>query len=525
MFSIYSSFNRTEVVVKVKHNAKEIEFIISSVVSKRNKEDLDNPDQFTLLNSYVEYKGTEFKDKLFEALSQEYQYIMDDILLSSEIYPLPYRIVNNVIELFDFNDLFNFIKFNFRLQPPSNLADVFDEQIEKDSRGSRVQTYLKDDYLELATVATIIKVAALPLTQFAYVKQKDFSPTHREYMLFHVLKPNPICDTNSMIKLQGLIEKLIEQTNKDDESDAIRVLEKQLPKDELPTYLLAIVIMQKIAVAPLVGDDSGRNIITKVYNYINNKLKATGDIAKSIRSKNPMSDSESGIAGDTESFLESHRLLESIEASYRIELNWAVSDISKILYQMPESQKKHIDLTILEEAKVFCKKFLDGNIERAQIDMLSTIFKTIIDPRGFDYLTMENIYNLLSVGFAYLWGIGAKGLALLLVSQLDESSGEDLSINITVNKSRLSKELREELDYYYPYKRIINATTFNNIVEDVINKLTTEFYSSKWVCVADSKYMIEVIGEVNHNRLIPIDIKNMLAEFFIKNERLVSEHE
>lgn len=521
MFSLYSSFNKTDVVVKVKHDNKELEFVLSSVVSKRNKEDLDHPDQFTLLNSYLDYKGEQFKSVLFNAMSLEYQYIMDDLLMSSEIYPLPYRIVDNIISLFDFQDLFNYIKFNFRLAPPSNLADVFDEQIEKDSRGSRVQTYLKDDYIELATVATIIKAATPTLTHFAYIKQKDFSPAHREYMLFHVLKPNPICESNAMIKLQGLIEKLIEQTNKADDSDAIRVLEKQLPKDELPTYLLAIVVMQKICVAPLVGDDAVRNIITKVYNYVNNKLKATGDIAKSIRSKNPMTDSESGIAGDTESFLESHRLLESIEASYRIELNWAVSDINKIIYQMPESQKKVIDMVILEEAKAFCKKFLDGNIERTQIDILSTIFKTIIDPRGFDYLTMENIYNLLSVGFAYLWGIGSKNIALLLVSQLDESSSGELSINITVNKSRLSKELREELDYYYPYKRIINSTTFNNIVEDVINKLTTEFYSNKWICVADGKYIEEVLGEINHNRLIPVDIKNMLAEFFIKNERLV----
>lgn len=522
MYSIYSSFNKTEVSVMVKHNNKDIEFILSSVVSKRNKEDLDDPDQFTLLNSYLDYKGEQFKDMLFDALAQEYQYIMDELLLSSEIYPLPYRIVNNIISLFDFVDLFNFIKYEFKLPPPANLMDVFDEKIEKDLRGSRVQTYLKDDYIELATVATIIKAATPTITHYAYIKQKDFSSTHKEYMLFHILKPNYICSSNAIIKLQGLIEKLIEQTNKDDDSDAIRVLEKQLPKDELPTYLLAIVILQKIAVAPLIGDDGSRNIITKVYNYVNNKLKATGDIAKSIRSKNPMPDTESGIVGDTESFLESHRLLESVESSYRIELNWAVSDIGRILYQMPLPQKQIINMDILEEAKVFCKKFLDGNIERPQIDILSTIFKTIIDPRGFDYLTIDNIYNLLSVGFSYLWGLGSKNLALLLVSQLDESSSGDLSINITTNKSRLSKELREELDYYYPYKRIINATTFNNIVEDVINNLTTEFYTSKWVCVAEGKYIEEVVGEVNHNKLIPIDIKNMLAEFFIKNERLVN---
>jgi hypothetical protein len=50
-----------------------------------------------------------------------------------------------------------------------------DTQIEKDALGTRVQTYIQDDYYELASLSIAMKAIIGPIGQFAYVKQSEIN--------------------------------------------------------------------------------------------------------------------------------------------------------------------------------------------------------------------------------------------------------------------------------------------------------------------------------------------------------------
>lgn len=517
MFQLVNAYTKQDTLVRVSRHGTEINFNLSSLISKRTKAELDGRNQFSIINAYLDHKGDGFKDTLMGVLIECDMAVMAT-LTDSSIYPLPYHIVTPILDLFNLDEMFNFIKYEFKLQPPKNLSDEFNTQIETDARGSRVQTYLKDDYLKLAALTTIFKVAMLPVFNYAYIKQKDLGSINKEYTVFHLFKNTDIYKSEPMVKVQGLIQKLIDQTNVSGEVETIRVLEKQIPKDELPFYILSIVMIQKVSIAALVDDDEIKNIVTKVYNYVNNKLKSTADVSKCIRNKTTLRDVD-GLPGDSESFIESHRQLHSHSPADIVEFEWVLETVEKIIYQMPLKQKNYIDQTVLADAKEFTEVFNKGYIQPVHVTILCIIFKSIIDPRALDYIKIERLTNLLAVAFAYLWGMGFKNLALLLTSIIDTQQSVVFTINSTVNKSRIPREIKDELDYYFPYKRCVNNDTYVNLAEETIGEIASIFYDNKWLPTATVTYTEPVIGNGSYSSLISRELKTELAQFVIKNEQ------
>lgn len=528
MFTIHNIYvQKANTTIDVAFNNKSLSFVISSLISKRNKADLDETLQLKLINSYMDYKGEQFKEELFNILEA-----IDEAIVNSsfkqEIYPLPYNeITRPILDFLDKDDIYKFLKDVYGLIPPRNLPDVFDPGIEQDGRGSRVQTYLKTDYLELASLALIMKVLLLPLGSYARLHADALGIAHKEgnsyrdYILFHLIRPHAIYNTDAMQKLLGLIEKLIERSKTDEGSDAVRVLEKQIPSEEIPNYILASVIIQKLSIATLIDDDADKNIITKIYNYVNNDLKTVNGADKTIRDKNPIPDTDSG-SGDSESMIESYKISQDISNASRVEMDWAISTIDKIIYQLPPSQKQYVDVNMVKDAQEFMQKMYTATIKRSQIAILGYIFKTIIDPRSLDYITIDSLLNLFTVAFSYLWNSGNRHLAVLLCSVAEEVKSDEMHINIRSNISRLRQDTKEELDYYFPYKRTVNSETDKNLAEEAIDIIAEEYYANNWIYLPTAKYLKQVIEEVGGTDLVTNDLKLVIADFIIKNERMIN---
>lgn len=521
MFSLKNTYTKLNTTIEITFRDNTLAFTITNMIGMRGKSDLDETSFFLLLNSYLDYKGDEFKAVLFEELRKSYDIINNVLLFRKGIVPHPVELVNGILNLFDMSDVFNFLKNIYKLQPPSNLQEEFNTMIEKDARGSRVQTFLKDDYLELSSLVLIIKASIAPVYMFGYIKKEEIEKVNKDYILSHLYKKHPIFESAPMQKLLGWIDKLIEQTKQGKETDDIRSIEKMLPKYEIPYYILGIILIQRVATATLIKDNASENIITNIYNYVNSKLKNSADVSKSIRNKTVLSDVDDG-GEDNESLIESYRSQDKISSATIVEFNWSVSNIDRIITMMPDAQRACINKEVLEDAKVFCKALLNTNLDSTHIFILSIIFKMIINPKSLDYIKIENIYNLIVVGFAYLWGLECRNMALLLVSNVDESSSNEFFINSTTNKSRIPKEIKDELDTLFPYKRVINDETSVNVVEETINTVSSNIYSKRWIPVAYEKYIEGALGNLDIQKLITSELKIMISEFIIKNERKIN---
>jgi len=514
--------NKLGIETKISYGNESLLLSLSSLVTKRSKEDLDPKYQYTLLNSYLDYKGDKFKKKLFNTFKNGETTLLST-LTNASIKPIPYSIVHDILDMFDLDDVVKYIRDVYKLPPP-NLADEFDYQKERDGRATRVQTYLKSDYFELVSLALVLKAILPMIAHFGYIKAGGISKDNAEDILFSFIETHTkTMNYSAMDKLHGFIRKLIELAGSDGAYEAIRTIENKKSKDTYSMYLLAVVVFQKLVITPIIKDTTDRHITTQIYNYTNNKLKNNGDVSSSIRSKQPMSDMD-GSAGDKESIIESYKISSELSAGDIVEINWSADEIDKIVSQLPvtlnkkNTDKVYLDSRLIKEAYVFTEKLLSVKIATVQTSILAIIFKDQIDPRSIKQLRIDKIRNLMAVGFAYLWTLNHKHIALLLTAYVDMDVDDAMHLNLSTSRQRLSKELKDELDVYFPYKKFINANTSENQVEVFINNTSNSILINQWILTADEKFVDELFpgDEID---IIPSDLKTKLGDMIIDLEK------
>ena len=62
---VLSDKSTTVVIVNPENDQQKIDFSVSSIVSRRNKEELAPEHQYDVLNAFLNYKGMEFKIELY----------------------------------------------------------------------------------------------------------------------------------------------------------------------------------------------------------------------------------------------------------------------------------------------------------------------------------------------------------------------------------------------------------------------------------------------------------------------------
>lgn len=527
MFSLQTIFGKNKNMVVAERDGAQINFYISAVIAKTPDAQNDEH-QFTIVNGYLNYKGDGFKSMLFSKLQE----IADRVetftgadinqVLQSQF------IVTDILQLFDLNDMIYYIRDVYKFVPISRLADIYDESIERNSKGTRAQTYLKSDYIELMAFSSILKIAVLPLYNLAYNKQHELSIAKKDfinYILYNFFRSHPIMFTSGPEKLKDMITVLKDQAGKDDKKkdiNAVSVLEKGIPKEDIVDFILAIVIFQILVVSSFVTDTNEDNVINNIHTKIKTKLAPNNQTSGTIRSKSP-SKTDEGDGLEGESYCETFRIITSLSEGDKIEMNFATESIERIYNQLPDKQKKYVNLAEAKEVRSYISQIDPTNIIKSQITILGSIFKGIIDPRCLYYVEVNNLFNLLAVAYSYLLNLGFGKLALLMASGVNtkENNSEFMFINIGSTRLRLTAELKEELDILYPYKRIINKTVSENIVESKISELVEELMSNRYIFLLPEETIVNILGSNNQQLLLSEDLKILLAQFIITNERMV----
>jgi len=486
-------------------SGESIHFNIGSIINKRSKDELDELSQYDTLNKYCNYKGLEFKNTLYSKYIAAARVITGIVFKEATLQDL-IDILHSVIDMFDTADVEYFLTDVLKIAIPDNLQEVFNDRIESDGLGTRVQTYLKSDYIQLATLTVIMK-AVLPIAgDYAKSKESEISNGHKEYILYSLISGHPINDYPAAIKLKAWIDILIALCLPDKDTLSIIIIEKQIPESEINSFIYSMVMVQKVAIASIVNDDRNRNVITRIYNYIINKLKVKGSPSSKIRDKKPLADTDSNT-GDKESMIESYRIVTDLTPGAEVELNWVCSDLSLLSVGI----KLPYDKVVLSDAVKFNQSFREWEISNEQIVLLGYIFKRIIDPRSIYYLNIDGIINLLSLGFAILRNLGYPELAVLLTSKSIIESGEVTAINTAATSIRFDPAVKEKLNALYPYEKQINATKTVNLAETAISQLVNSMFKRVWRHTCDSKYITELGGDPNSYQVLPNDIKTMIA--------------
>jgi len=504
MFEFISTVAETTVRYTYKDNV--VNFTIDTI-NKRLKDEIIPETMFKLLNGYIAYKGNAFASELYKTLLNS----SNELLLQTSIRdvdPMPLHIVHDVLNMFDFNDVYDYIKSTGLVRVPTNLADKYDKLIELDEKGTREQTYLKRDYMELIALITILKSTLGIVGEYASIKSDVLAKNdYREYILFTFYASHSIFRTPAFQKVYDGIHKLIERLFSDRDNTAIRLIERTIDKDTFPTYITAYVTIQKLLVNSELSDTDSRNTVTKIYHFASNKIKLK-DNASEVRIKHIMNGEDD--SGESESVMESYRtpttlppgsILEfrnefkcPIELSRNLGLN--VSD--DVIYEMVDMFRKLEEPLPINES----------------LYLASYVFKDIIDPRAFDHLVIDELINALAVAFLYLWEKGYRDIALILSSF--SSSVDNFKVNFSL-RNKLKQNVRDELDRIFPYKKVIvgpEGNTETSSIDETITLLSKNLMGYNLVSILPKRYLDEG-NNGSRNVLMDETIKNRLARYII----------
>jgi len=523
MFRVEDVYSKTSTTLVYTYKDEEVKFTIGSIISNRSKSDLNDPNQFTLLNAYLEYKGDNFKKALFDKYHDLSVNVVS--LIMRETLPLPENQVSlPILNMFDFKDVYNFLVNVYGFRAPSTLGDVFDFAKEKDGLITRVQTYIKTDYLELATLAVICKSILGPICMYADIKEADIYGNFKEYILSGFITGSYLSKTPPMIKLKASIDKTIEKhfQSKPDERKTF-TLEKGVPEETMNEYVLAIALIQKVCIATILTDSNEKNIVTIIYNYAINLLRTKSDSNKKIVNKQPLTNSDGSNERDNkESIMESYRIPTDITPGETVEFSVVLLDIDMLIYHAPVKVDKALVLLIKQSLHVFKHRPL----AEIQTLLMGMVLKDIINPKAFMYVGLEEILNALSITFAVLWTMGYHRLAVLVtsVSNLNDSNEGVMSLNPGTNRKRLTEDETIRLEKHYLLGRVMNTTKTSSVILESVNKIGNAVYDLSWSPTVPNKLHPELKEAGVNLNILPNDIKGMLANFFCDIEDIRTAH-
>jgi len=496
----------TDTIVKYTYRDNTVEFVIDTL-NKRLKDEILPDKMFTLLNGYLDRKGDAFKKSVYEALLNAKNTIFLEASKPT-LEPMPVEIVHNVLNLFNFDEVKQHVIQSGLVKPPSMLPDSYDQSLERDEKGSREQTYLKNDYIELITLVTILKATSGIIGEYASVKNSILNKNnYKEYLLFTFYLTHPIINTPPFKKIYDSIQKLIERLYSDRENTAIRIIEKQIDKDSFALFITAAVVIQKLLVNSEIIDTDAKNTITKIYHFAISRIKLK-DTSSSIRIKyfnNGEDDS-----GESESVLESYRTTTAISQGSILEF--------RSVFQDPYRLANEIGLVSTKEELNEVLASLDQLREHLPIKdsiyIVSWLYKNITDIRSFEYLELDEILNAIGVGFLYLWKNGYSDIGLIITSF--SVSIDEFKLNFSL-RNKLNPELRDKLQEVFPNNKAVlgvDGVTESSFIEETIGLISKSIMGYNLYTVVPDRYIKEVNRGLREVR-IDESIKNRLAEYIL----------
>lgn len=393
-----------------------------------NRKNITIENQTTLINSYFEYKGKDWYNKFFNILKD----VHAEITFSTSSKTLVnIESLTSLMNFIDMADIENFLVNIYKIKPPKNLITSFTEDMKAEGRWNEEQTYTVGDYINLATETIRLKILVGPLCYYAYLNHNKLNKDLVEYTIVRLHLNTILDESPALTKVKNMVTKLIDTVDKQ-----IVVIEKKLPEEELGKFVTYIAIVQRIATATIVDDTEDKNIIKYIYGYCNNKLINSGDISKMIRPKITVSNDDASGGAESASVLESYKTVTTVTKGELIMPIWATETVESILHNSPDVIRESIDIVnVYKQLKILNRFFDDAAISPFTSRLCKLLFGNTINQRSIETLKLENMVNMLAIGYEYLKSKGYHNIAELFVSK--EMEFTEISYKVRDKKDKL----------------------------------------------------------------------------------------
>lgn len=467
-------------------------------------------DPFLEINAFWAFLTEQQQDDIFNVYAEIFslfnaeqnpemmQNASDPMMLTLRLIPL----VATLFSYHPFDTLSHWVRFRANIVLPTTLKTQYDEKdiIE--------QTYLRDDYLDLVTMAILLRIMVPIWGEFIYRTKDQVGKRFKELAAMRLLSDAYILTGPTMDRLRLYLKFPIEE-----EKNNQAALLAGLGSEELPDWLLSVVIVRRVATGEVSASEDRGSIITNIYAFTKGVLKDSDrrfdGIVHDKKPTEDRADPEENI-----STLEAYKMKQTVPAgdvaSYTVYTENYVPMALQIDPTVP------VDLVELCVHKAMAIPELE--IKQNNLWFCKMVANRAIAARGVDTLQRPALLRLMGVTQAILWHWQLYELSMIVTATAVRSASGAVMSNET--RSRIPTDLQKRLCELYPFTEnggySKGPTKGLNVAVKTIQLVAKDLSANGWLVNAPR----ELVGSchfVEHNRMFsPPNTMELLALLIIK---------
>lgn len=407
---------------------------------------------------------------------------------------------------------------------PSDIQDTITQDSRYNKRG---QTYLKSDYINLATVAMALQ-AMIPVWG-EYIDQCTDQELYKENSVVGLiyrceLTRWPLNEVDAMgEEIPTVWDKLtdyIKYRVQDEQGGGLARQWGGQSQTDVRVLLQSKVLVRRMTLIPL-NDHNSHSLVSNIFRYVMTNISPPErSTADRVAKKQP----EGGSSMDDEnktSFIESHKTTGRISPGDIAMYNLEAQDY--------ELLAETVDPTICKNKLRQCISCINHvqqiEIRPHQILLAQWVMAKAYPARAFYHISKLPVNYLLATAQALLWHWGFKDVAILMQVEpvMYGEHGSVTQLTQARQGSRIANRFRPQLDELFPHMKL-QKTPQNgsetpkpeNMAGLAINNCNHSIRGSNWVYHGPEQ-LFEEAGQITANRvlIIPPNIKHTLTEVVI----------
>jgi hypothetical protein len=390
---------------------------------------------FREINAFIATLSAERQQVMWETYSEIwalFEQNYDPMALKGRLQKAIKRIYDQV----PYQELHEWATMSSMIQLPQNLKTHYGENDPEDL------TYLRQDYFDL----TVLAIAARPMVPIwgEYIPRiKDqIETTFKEYEAVKLLYQTYITSCVPYQRMHRYMEASI--GNKSKLGNMFSALISGLASSDMPDWLLANTLVRRTSVVPIASSNDGPNIVTDVYQYVNNTLRSPGH----RRFAGPYA--EKTVRKDEKSDQQ-----ESMAESYKIKQELSDGEVvmANIYMQQAHAIALAIDPTIDLEKLNWCVEAIGAMevqpILKHQLTLTQWVLYSVISTKYVPLLSKTALLSGMAVTQALLWHWGYFDLAGLLTTREVKQDNEEF-VSAQETRAKIPKEIMDEMVVVFP---------------------------------------------------------------------------
>lgn len=494
--------------IEVEHEGEILEYS-GSVFQLAFKK--GNYEPFQQINRYWSRQDKEWQTKLFQNYRKAKEIFNSVFQVNALILRLR-PIMNDLISMHDNEELERWTRYHAGIWIPEDL-DV-EYTYSPDRPGSREQTYLVQDYWELAYMVMKLRSIVPIWGEFVEITKKESGPNFRDLNTYYTITKTSIENSDAMIRLKHYVAKNVKQ-----EDISIRSSIDGIGSDVFQTNLAANILVRILVVASFTREPAQTHLVQIVHKTLRNRLSQNESHQNAILEKVNPNEGDDGEDSSSRAEKYKNKPLVAPGDFTAIE-KWTEHTREITARLMRKDSLSREEIAGLNEA-LDCAEQMDSHVvEECQLHLIRWVISPIVSARSLWDINKFSILRMAGIAQYVLWNSDFKDLAGLPTAR--SMNAEGYGSYGSESRAHIPKDLVERINQLYPYYKrhpLKKAVKPVNDAFDEIMALSQSLSEHTWFLNLPDSQLAETRGSAaNKTVRVGYDIRIRLAQLVIHTQ-------